>query len=92
MVPGIRFDKTELTIAANTNVTITADNTAAGIRHSFAVYKTKADADSGKPAQGETDICMGPCKKTVTLKLAAGEYFFRCEVHPTQMTGKLAVR
>ena len=84
-----------MTIAADTDVTVTADNTAdwaptynlLARTHSFAVY-TSAPAEGGDLI-GETEICAAPCVDTVSLNLAAGDYFFRCEVHPIQMTGTL---
>ncbi len=85
MIPGIAFDKAELTIAADVDVVVTADNTADGVRHSFSVYTDESAIEN----LGMTEICTGPCVDTVTLNLATGPYFFRCEVHPTIMTGTL---
>ena len=88
MVPTIKFDKSELTIAADTDVPVTADNTDNGIQHNFSVYTDK----SASKNLGKTEICRAPCTNTVTLKLAAGKYFFRCDVHTTQMTRTLTVQ
>lgn len=87
MVPSISFDKTDLTIPANQDVTITADNTDGSVPHNLAVY---SDRDA-PVAIAATEICNAPCTRALTLNLVAGEYFFRCDVHPTQMTGKLTV-
>jgi len=92
MVSPMKFDKTELTIDANKSVTLTVNNTEDGVRHNFALYKTKADADADKGEIASTKICSGPCKETVELNLTPGEYFFHCDVHPQQMTGKLVAR
>jgi plastocyanin len=92
MIPTLKFDKTELTIAADTDVTITVSNTDTGISHNFAVYTSKDAAESGEDALAATDICAGPCSDTVTLNLSPGEYFFRCQVHPSQMNGTLIVQ
>ena len=89
MIPAVQFDKAELTIAADTEVTITADNVEDGIPHNFAVYSSRDDAESGGASLGATDICNGPCTDTARVSLSSGEYFFRCEVHPAQMTGTL---
>ncbi len=90
MVPGNAFGTSELTIAADTNVKITADNTNGF--HSFAVYNSRDEAEGGSEPIDETDTCNAPCVDSVNVNLAAGEYFFRCEVHPAIMTGKLTVR
>ncbi len=90
MLPGIQYDKSELTIAADTDVTITADNTDGF--HSFAVYSSRDEAESGSDSIAETETCNAPCVDIVSVNLAAGEYFFRCEVHPTIMTGTLIVQ
>ena len=88
MIPSIQFDRSELTIGADTDVTITADNTDEGVPHNFSVYTD----DSATDNLGMTEICNAPCVDTVTLNLAAGDYFFRCEVHPSTMTGTLVVQ
>lgn len=88
MLPGLTFDKSELTIAADTDVTITAENT--DDTHNFAAYTD--DPGEGGELIDETEICSAPCVESVTVNLAAGEYFFRCEVHPTIMTGTLIVQ
>jgi len=91
MMPTIQFDTSELTIAADTDVTITVDNTDTGIAHNFAVYRSRNAAESGEEPLAATEVCTGPCTDTVTVNLSAGEYFFRCDMHPAQMTGTLIV-
>jgi plastocyanin len=73
-------------------VTITVTNTDTGISHNFAVYTSKDAAESGEDALAATDICAGPCSDAVTVNLSPGEYFFRCEVHPSLMNGTLIVQ
>ncbi len=90
MLPGTTFDTDELIIAADTDVTITADNTSGF--HSFAVYSSRDEAESGSDSIAETGTCSAPCVDSVSVNLVAGEYFFRCEVHPTNMTGALIVQ
>ncbi len=85
MLPGTTFSTGELSIAAGVDVTITADNTDG--THNFAAYTS--DPGEGGELIDQTGICGAPCVDSVTLNLAAGEYFFRCEVHPTIMTGTL---
>jgi plastocyanin len=91
MIPTLAFDKTELTIPADTEVTITVDNADIGVPHNFAVYTSRDAAESGEAALVATDICIGPCTDTATLNLGVGEYFFRCDVHPTIMVGTITV-
>ena len=91
MIPTMQFDTAELTIPADTEVTITVNNDDTGIPHSFAVYSSRDAAESGEDPLAAADACTGPCTDTVTLTLGAGEYFFRCDVHPAQMTGTLVV-
>jgi len=88
MIPTIRFDTDTLSIPAGQAVMVLADNKDAGVPHNFAVYKDS----SAKELLGKTDICTAPCQGRVSLNLTAGEYFFRCDVHPSQMTGRLAVQ
>ena len=88
MLPGTTFDKGELTVAADTDVTITADNTDG--THNFAAYT--GDPGEGGELIDQTGVCSAPCVDSVSVNLAAGEYFFRCEVHPAIMTGTLVVQ
>ncbi len=87
MVPTIAFDRSEITIGADTEVTITADNTDGF--HNFAVYASREDALSGEAPLAETEKCAAPCTDSVTVSLAAGDHFFRCNVHPDVMKGTI---
>ena len=91
MIPTIQFDKTELTIPTNREAKISADNTDDGILHNFAIYNSRDEAEGGADAIAATEFCNAPCTESVTASLPQGEYFFRCDVHPQQMTGTLAV-
>ena len=90
MVSGPAFSTSELVVAAGTDVEITAENTDGF--HSFAVYESEADAEGGGEPIAETEACSSPCTDSVTVNLAAGEHFFRCEVHPGLMTGTLVAQ
>jgi plastocyanin len=87
MVAGPAFSPRELTVAAGADVEITAENTTGF--HSFAVYESESAAEGGEDAIAETEACSSPCTDSVTVNLAAGEHFFRCEVHPNIMTGAI---
>ena len=85
MVPTLKFDKAELRVPANTQVTVRADNRDTGIIHNLAAYTDS----SAKKKIAATELCAAPCVKEVTFTSPApGEYFFRCDVHP-DMKGKL---
>lgn len=85
---NIAFDRNTITVPAGARVTMTFNNKE-GVAHNFALYETSA-ADNAIFV-GET--ITGP--ETITYEFAApstpGTYFFRCDVHPTTMTGDFIV-
>jgi len=81
------FDKSELKAKAG-SVAIEVDNQDSGIPHNIHVYKGR---DNSGEDMGKTEFVAGPTKQTLTLTLAAGEYFFVCDIHPATMSGKLVV-
>lgn len=86
---NLKFDKDELTAKANSEVKVTFTNEEA-VPHNVAFYRTDKAAD--QIYVGE--IISGP-DKTVTYAFTtpgAGDYFFRCDVHPTTMTGDFVVQ
>jgi uncharacterized cupredoxin-like copper-binding protein len=79
----LAFKPTELTIAANTDVTIHAVNSGA-LPHTFTIPDV---ADTGELAAGET--------KDITVNLSPGEYDFHCAIpghEAAGMVGKLIVK
>ncbi len=88
-VPVTRFDKSELIVPAGQEVTLVFDNREGGVLHNWALYKSATDTNK----IAGTQLCTGPCDETIKFPAPApGEYFFKCDVHPIQMTGKLTVR
>lgn len=87
---GSGFETDCLAAAAGDAYTIAFDNQDSGVPHNVAIY------DSEQAAQeffvGE--IITGP--DTITYEPdpidEAGQYFFRCDVHPTTMTGTFVVQ
>jgi plastocyanin len=86
---NIAFDTSTITVPACSAVTVNFDNQDAGIPHNFAVY-----TNSGATTtifQGA--IITGP--KTTTYTFTApctpGDYYFRCDVHPSIMYGTFKV-
>ncbi len=87
---NISFDLNTITVPAGASITVNFTNRDATVPHNFAVYTNSAATTpifTGK-------IITGPATTTYTFTAPAvpGNYFFRCDVHPTQMTGTLVVK
>ena len=86
---NMAFDTDTITVPAGANVTMFFDNQDDGIPHNVAVYTDSSAAE--EIFVGET--ITGP--ETTTYIFTApeepGTYFFRCDVHPQQMTGDFIV-
>jgi plastocyanin len=84
------FDKSTITVPAGAVVTINFTNSDIGIPHNFALF---ASAGAVPPALFQGAIITGPATAnyTFTAPVAPGNYFFRCDIHPTTMTGTLVV-
>ncbi len=80
----VAFDTDEIDLPAESEVTVVLDNRDDGVSHNLAIY---AEDGGGDPVfQGE--VFAGPGQREYTFTTpAAGVYTFRCDVHPTQMTG-----
>jgi len=76
-------------VPAGANVTVNFDNMDDGIPHNVAVYTNASAAE--EIFVGET--ITGPAQTTYTFTAPdePGTYFFRCDVHPQQMTGDFIV-
>jgi plastocyanin len=69
--------------------TIAFDNQDAGVPHNVSIY---ADESAGQ-ALFTGDLVSGPKKIVYEVPaLEPGTYFFRCDVHPTTMTGTFVVQ
>ena len=84
---NIQYDKDTL-MAQPGSIKIEFDNNDANVTHNFAVYRSSSDTST---PLGATPITSGPDKQTLTITLDQGEYYYQCEVHPTQMHGTLIV-
>ena len=86
---NIAFDKSSITVTAGASVTVVFNNKDAGIPHNLAIYDS--------PALNTTifrgPVIAGPATATYqfTAPTTPGTYFFRCDVHPTTMTGSFIV-
>ncbi len=84
----IQFEQQCLVASAGEPFTIEFDNEDAATNHNVAVYPSSADLTDPLFIG---DIFPGVATENYEVDaLDAGEYFFRCDVHPT-MTGTLAV-
>ncbi len=86
---NIAFDKSTITVPAGANVVITFTNQDAGIPHNFALYTDSTATTNLFRGQ----IVTGPTTTTYsfTAPSTPGNYFFRCDVHPTVMYGTFVV-
>lgn len=87
---NIAFNASAITVPAGANVTVNFDNQDTYIPHNFAVF---TDSSATKAIfQGK--IITGPDKIAYAFIAPSqvGTYFFRCDVHPTQMTGQFIVQ
>jgi len=86
---NIAFNKSTITVPAGATVVMAFDNQDSGIPHNFALYTDS----TAKTRIFAGEFVTGP--KTVTYTFTApsqpGTYFFRCDVHPTIMTGSFIV-
>ena len=74
----LKFDQTEVAVPADEAFDLVLDNQE-GVPHNVAIYTD--ESASTKISVGE--IFSGPAQKTQAVPaLAAGTYFFRCDVHP----------
>jgi|GEM_PF-927521 len=89
MAKNIAFNMSTITVTASAAVTVYFSNHDNGIPYNFAVY---TDSSAANQIFKDTTI-TGPNITTYTFTAPAtpGAYFFRCDVHPIQMTGSFVV-
>ncbi|HYU93361.1 MAG TPA: cupredoxin domain-containing protein [Actinomycetota bacterium] len=92
---GTAFDKTCLTAPTEKPFAVTFDNKDT-ITHNFAIYTQNPLTDPAAKFLGgasPTQLVAPGQSATYDVKgLAKGTYFFRCDVHPTQMMGSFQVK
>jgi plastocyanin/uncharacterized membrane protein YozB (DUF420 family) len=83
------FDKSTITVPAGARVTVNFNNRDSGVPHNFAVYETE---DAQKVIfVGQIVTGLAKTEYAFDAPAVPGTYFFRCDVHPTLMTGQLIV-
>ena len=81
------FTPDEVELTGTGSVTFTLDNQGSA-PHTFTVYRDEEHTQ----LVGGTGNVPGGQKGTVTVTLdKSGDYYFRCEIHPTQMQGEIKV-
>ena len=86
--PALAFDRSCLAAPASEPFTITFANKESGVLHNVAIYTNS----SASTALFRGQFVQGPGTATYHVgALAPGTYFFRCDVHPTKMTGTFIV-
>jgi plastocyanin len=86
---NMAFDKATITIPAGSFVTINFNNMDAGVPHNFALYTSSAATTS--IFVGDKITGANTTSYHFTAPSTPGTYFFRCDVHPTTMTGSFIV-
>jgi plastocyanin len=84
---NLAFNASTITVPAGAEVTVNFDNMDDGIPHNVAVYMDSSATEEifvGETITAETTY-------TFTAPEEPGTYFFRCDVHPQQMTGDFIV-
>lgn len=88
---NIAFSTNCLAVAPNTPFTVAFDN-ADTTAHNFAIYTDSGATKLLGGAKSSTDIVAASAKVSYDVSaLKPGIYFFRCDIHPTQMTGTFVV-
>jgi plastocyanin len=83
------FDKNTITVKAGASVTLNFNNKDSGIPHNFALY---TNSSATTPIfVGQTITGPATASYKFTAPSTQGTYFFRCDVHPTTMTGSFIV-
>lgn len=86
---NIKFSTNCLAAPAGKPFTIAFDNKDSGVPHNIEIFTNS----SATKSLYKGSIVTGP--KTVTYSvpaLTAGTYYFRCDIHPTQMFGTFVVK
>jgi plastocyanin len=91
------FDKSELTAAANTDVTIQLTNNGAAIHNlhiasASGTFSAAFCTTNGPEPCSDPNRLAGGSTGTLTFNLPAGTYPYRCDFHTQEMKGTLTVQ
>jgi plastocyanin len=86
------FSTTKVSAPGSKPFVICFDN-ADSTQHNVAIFKSEQEAAGGGAALFAGEVVQGPTRIEYKVdSLQTGSYFFRCDVHPTIMTGTLSVK
>jgi plastocyanin len=86
------FAQSCLAVPAGKDFSVTLKNDDTGQLHTWALFTDSTATQRLGGAAGASEAITGPDEKTYQVKsLQPGSYFYRCDVHPTVMTGTLVV-
>lgn len=89
---NVKFDTNQVTINADGQVRLRFDNQDEGVDHNIAVYNSSTDLTPVSPGSVGL-VFKGPDMDDTVFDIpAAGEYYFRCDIHPGQMFGTFTVQ
>ena len=90
---SIAFSTACIQVPAAGTTQLVFTNKDAGVPHNIEVYTDPSATTRLAGATGASDVITGPASTTYQISgLKPGTYFFRCDIHPTQMTGKFVVK
>lgn len=90
---GVAFNLRTITAPAATSIRIRLNNQDAGVDHNIAFYPSSTSTTTPLVAGSIGQTFAGVAvDDTVFTTPAAGSYFFRCDVHPSTMTGTFTVQ
>ena len=84
------YSETALQFKAGQPTALEFDNADPGVQHNVVIFGEDPAANQQAAALFTGEIVNGPTKITYAVPaLEAGSYFFRCQVHPSTMTGTI---
>jgi len=90
---NISFSTDCLAAPAGKPFTLAFDNKDTGIPHNVDISTDSSGATHLGGAKDATETIVGPAQTTYNVTpLKAGTYYFRCDIHPTQMFGTFVVK
>ncbi len=85
------FDPAEIVVAAGEEITVNLVNEGQAI-HDMRIAGVDGDYDTDDDFVSDPDLMRGGEEGTLVFTIdEAGEYDFRCDFHPTEMTGTIEV-